>query len=783
MMTWSASKAAKSRRSLAHPWRRESGAFLVALALAGCGGGELPLADEASASADISAAVIRVPDLELSVPTQAAAAGTPFILRREAAGAAEIARYTLAPAGQPLQPSAELRFERAGLPAAAAFFWMVDGELWLLPSRRLGNVLTARLATLGYADAVAASLQTPDGRSRALAARPQASGGTGGSPLVVQQLDCQSHLAQLALRLKNADRIADMPRAVGIAVDIVATQAACDAIDVRILELDSCEGLQRAVSRAEATFAKDFAEFESLTAPLYGAQAYVQLTGVDCTPVPRGRVDDLVEAKFGQFLAILQSQQLRGDFASTAGARELRVLFGYHAQCQLLGLTDSCARLTDTIFPNLLDGMRAAAFDQCRANGAGLAVAQLHRMGSEVADPDNFLGFARFPGSALESDLVYCTDPLLDLRVFNNASVVPEELTTRAKALRPLLGLGSYATGVDIEVPRKGSLTVGGRVSALQCADGSFSAAEMVARIGGREIARRGVSAGAYTVTTAPLDLVIGRVLTDAGLDPEKTSGFTIEIFREGGQCLEPGGPAYADTFKMFEIRVALPGSGPVTSVLRGPLQIAFASDLLSDLFRPDSVSTTQRNFALSGTVEERDGRLVMQSLVARGEVVERSTTLGSRTVTVIADGSQCTFVHEFKRVLTTTLLVGNQSNSTDLTLHNGVLTLGEFSVRSPTRVRNQQSATLQSTSGNCKDVDTSPPEPSDDTFDSQISRSELLSRKSSPAFSATLVTDATGHRSVVLSGSTTDSLPRDGNGNTISQSASALVSLSATPQ
>jgi hypothetical protein len=233
----------------------------------------------------------------------------------------------------------------------------------------------------------------------------------------------------------------------------------------------------------------------------------------------------------------------------------------------------------------------------------------------------------------------------------------------------------------------------------------------------------------------------------------------------------------------MFELRVALPGSGPVTSVLRGPLQIAFASDLLSDLFRPDSVSTTQRNFALSGTVEERDGRLVMQSLVARGEVVERSTTLGSRTVTVIADGSQCTFVHEFKRVLTTTLLVGNQSNSTDLTLHNGVLTLGEFSVRSPTRVRNQQSATLQSTSGNCKDVDTSPPEPSDDTFDSQISRSELLSRKSSPAFSATLVTDATGHRSVVLSGSTTDSLPRDGNGNTISQSASALVSLSATPQ
>ena len=152
MVPWSASKAAKPRRSLAQPWRRELGASLVALALAGCGGGEVPLADEASASADISAAVIRVPDLELSVPTQAAAAGTPFILRREAAGAAEIARYTLAPAGQPLQPSAELRFERAGLPAAAAFFWMVDGELWLLPSRRLGNVLTTvnpRIVRLG----------------------------------------------------------------------------------------------------------------------------------------------------------------------------------------------------------------------------------------------------------------------------------------------------------------------------------------------------------------------------------------------------------------------------------------------------------------------------------------------------------------------------------------------------------------------------------------------------------------------------------------------------------
>ena len=474
------------------------------LGLTGCGGsGEAPLPDEASATVGASATELRVPELALTVPAQAVSAGVTLTLRREAAGTGEIARYTLAPAGQPLRQPTTLRFERAGLPAGAAFFWVVDGETWLLPATRAGNVLSASLSSLGYAASGAAPLaQGARGRSRALAVRPLASPLPGDASLIVQQLDCQAHLAQLARRLKNTDLVNDMTRAVGIADDIVATEAACTAIDVQVLEQNSCDGLQRAVSQAQALLARDFGEFQSLTAPLYAGLAFVQLTGATCTGLDAEGVDALVGAKFEQFLSILQSQQRRGDFATEAGARELKVLFSYHALCQRLGLSSSCTRLTDAIFPNLLDGMRRTAFDQCRSNGAGLAVSQFHALGAEVDNAERFLDFARFAGSAVEADLVFCTDPALDLRVFGTDNGFPEEIIDRAKTLRPLRGLGSYSTGTDIEVPRNGSLTVGGRVPALQCADGSFSAAELVARIGGREVARRGVSGGQYTVST-----------------------------------------------------------------------------------------------------------------------------------------------------------------------------------------------------------------------------------------------------------------------------------------
>lgn len=766
----------------------------LALALAGCGGSdspEAPPAQQVEATVGPAGAELTVQELALSVPPNALPRALAVSVRRETPAADEIARYTIAPAGQALAAPTELRFERSGLPARAGMFWEVAGERWLVPTTRSGNVLSARLATLGYAAAAATAAGT---RAHAFSAnalaRPLADANGNGASLVIQQLDCQAHAAQLGRRLERVDLVADMQLAVGIADDIVATEAACIALEVQILEQRSCDGLARSLSQAEAVFAKDLAEFNSIVTPLYAAKAFVELTGATCTGADPGRVDALVDSKFDQVLAVVQSQQLRGDFTTVSGMRQLSVVLAYKLPCQRLGLANTCKRLTDVILPNVVDAMRSAAFDQCRRTGFGFAVSQLHALGAETNNADSFLDVGRFGNATLEADLSYCTAPTLDLHVFDSVSGTPEELPDRAQTLQVLVGQGAYTTTTDVAVPRTGALTIGGQVKALQCADGTFSPAALVARINGVEVARRAVSGSEYTIGAPPLDLVVANALATAGLDAEKTNSFSVNIFREGGQCIEPidanaQRTVFTAPFKMFEVRVNLPPAAPVELVMRGSVTVGFSGLDVND--SPDLVKPTRKETSLSlrGQLEERAGRLVMVSSTATGTIFETSASVRKFTAINPDSGRECTFEHRFDNEKTTELVVGTgQRNDVSLGLTKTELTADEFSVRSPTRLTFKSKATLQNQNGDCQKIDTSaPPDVNDTSQGADASINKLLSLTRSTAFRAPVVTAATGRRSVALSATASDSLPRNTSSTTVSQTGSITVTLTDEPK
>lgn len=552
-------------RSLALQSMAPGLALAVLLALSACGGSSEPAADpvaETSAEVGTGGGSLALEGLALTLPPNALSQPLSVAMASQPAGPGEIARFRLAPAGQRLAVPTELRFARAGLPPKTSFFWDVGGELRLVPSTLTGDVLTARIGSLGLTalgKPLAAGGMAPTARAQALAVNALAIPPGNDGVVVVMPVDCATQIPQLAKRLEKVAAGTDQELVIAVADELEATQQLCAESDIQALQKSSCDALETAQFRAQTVLADNLTTFQEIALPLFSAEAFVQQTGATCAAADSASVGPLIAAKFEQFLQVLQSQQLRDGFASEATARDLRVLFSFKSTCDRLELGAICERLSNQIFPNLLDGMRRAAFDECRATGAGLVVSQFHFLGTTLSDAGKFLGFGRFNLADVEADLSYCTNPSLELRVFADATGLPLELTERASTLRPLVGLGNYVRSTTVAVPRDGSLTVSGQVPALRCADGSASAADLVVRIGAREVARRAVVGNAYPLATSPLDLVMSRVLLAVGLDPVATTSFTLTINREGGECLGALGSTLNQDFMLFEIRVDLP--------------------------------------------------------------------------------------------------------------------------------------------------------------------------------------------------------------------------------
>lgn len=552
--------------------------MLTLLTLSACGGGGGDTPDNTAPGAvvsttvqtlDASGGTLALQGLSLALPAAALSASTELSLQQETVDSPALARFRFSPAGQVLTAPAELRYSAANLPANARFFWEVNGERWMIPGTVSGGVLSSRVTSLGYSGAGSVQLARAQaaslgGRLQAAAERmlPMATSPSEGGSVVVAPVDCDAHITVLKTRLARAAADGDQERAVGVFNDLQATQEACVTARIQELERASCEASARAQANAQVLIANSLTAFSELTVPLFATQAFVENTSATCTSGDPAANAALIEAKFDQLLDVMKGQMARAEFDDALTVRDLGVVMHLETLCQRLELDAVCNRLTTELYPDLLDALRAAAFEECRVNATPLAVSQFYALGSRAGDPAKFFNHGRFSLAAVEADLSYCRDPSLGLRVFDGEAV-PGELTDRASTIRPLVALGNYQKTRAIEVPRDGSLNIAGSVGVLRCPNGTASAADLVVRINGREWVRRAASGNAYPLESAPLLLDLPRVLPGLGIDPTTSTGFTVRVNREGGACSD-GEQAVLDTpFTLFELNVNLPALPP----------------------------------------------------------------------------------------------------------------------------------------------------------------------------------------------------------------------------
>jgi hypothetical protein len=210
------------------------------------------------------------------------------------AGPGEIARFRLAPAGQRLSVPTELRFARAGLPPRTSFFWDVGGELRVVPSTLTGDVLTARIGSLGLTASgtpLAAGGLAPTARAQALAEKALAVPPGNDGAVVVGPIDCATQIPQLAKRLERVAAGTHQELVTTVADELEATQQLCAESDIQALQKSSCDALETAQFRAQTILAEKLSTFQEIALPLFSAEACVQLTEdrfFKRPPSPRG---------------------------------------------------------------------------------------------------------------------------------------------------------------------------------------------------------------------------------------------------------------------------------------------------------------------------------------------------------------------------------------------------------------------------------------------------------------------------------------------------------------
>jgi hypothetical protein len=180
-----------------------------------------------------------------------------------------------------------------------------------------------------------------------------------------------------------------------------------------------------------------------------------------------------------------------------------------------------------------------------------------------VARMGAYLDLGRFTYAELEADLAHCRSSLT-VTTFKDALGVPEQerVVTLAASDQP----GSAPTPLSVEIPRDGSLTLGGEVHALQCPEGSLGVDRLVVRVGGVEIDSRTLHGEWFAADTEPFDLVLTETMTRALLDAEAESSFTVEVLREGEACLG----RFSGSLRLYAIEVNVRGSQAAPPAVAG---------------------------------------------------------------------------------------------------------------------------------------------------------------------------------------------------------------------
>lgn len=545
--------------------RRLENAFglgLVSLLMA-CGGGDAtdtaypaspPFTEQSTATAlsrDLGG-TLQLDGLQLAVPPQAVGtAGLDVTLRTQAPADGALAAFQFAPAGGRLRQDATLTFSRAGLPAQARFFWVVDGQHRLLPGRVSGDTLTSTIAHLGLlpgmqrqavaAPALARPALGPNQRPQSAQARALADGDPGTGQLEVRLLACRQQIDDLELRFRTLRWERDTEVALVLFDEYQALKSDCAELNNAAVIARACAALTQASDDAQVLAADSFENFHDIAARLAHAGGLVQLAGGDCAVTgglsPDAHAAQTLAAKFDQFLDFVEARLQRAGLSDSLTQRDLALLFTLGSDCHRLELDAMCTRITNSLYPKVLDMMRTSAFESCR-NGSNQSVAVLRALGLDNSSVLRFYGFANYSPDDLVRDAAYCRDASLSLRTFHLAGGIPDELAARRVERQVLGSLGKYLTDVSIKVPLSGSLTLGARIPVLHCPDDTVVRDELVLALGGREVARYSQSGETYTLATQSVDWIPEVELPRVGL-AAKPGAHEMTLNREAGACAD----------------------------------------------------------------------------------------------------------------------------------------------------------------------------------------------------------------------------------------------------
>ena len=547
--------------------------------LAACGGSDESVGVSAaptllgSQSVGPNGGSLTIDAATLSIAPGALASEVPLTIERLPVDAAPgaLLRLRLAPAGARLTGTAsQLTVSMPGAAPDIAAYWVVEGTPLLASYARTGDSFAVPLSSLGFGT---------DGKRMSLALRKADSvralaSGSGDSPgeLRFAVLDCREQGREIAGRLaKMGTSDNAITQFEQLSDALLATAQRCDDLQVRQVRAAACAAQKLATDEAQLFLPTSLTEMKRLARLLLGTEAAVQRAGADCGPVPN--VNDLLAKSMAGYLAVLSGQLQRGDFASQAGARELKTLFGISAECQFLGLAAACDRLTRQIFPDLLDGMREAAFNECRSQGTSLPVSQFLDLGVITGRIGAFLNLARFSSIDVEADLMQCTSPRLGLRMFTTVAGVRQALPGRDIQLQPMRAFNDYRLTAQARPLRDGQIVLEGLVAVARCPNGSALAADLVVRIATnlQEVARRPSNGTRFTLDTAPIDLSVPQLLSAAALNPATAGNLSLIVRQEGGACgslIDETKQLLNQPVLLFQLDLLLedaPPGGPVT--------------------------------------------------------------------------------------------------------------------------------------------------------------------------------------------------------------------------
>lgn len=455
----------------------------------------------------------------------------------------DTARFRVTPAGLVPRALLEIAYVPAGaLPDAAALFWSDDEGAVAIGGAVEDGALVADVPTLGF---------LPGPSSAAL--RPVADTSPS-TTVAVRPLSCTERVAAFEVSLQTTAARGDADAIAREGTELEALRARCAPEEIARVEKVVCDRYLEVVDDSSDAPVDTEAEFREVIGRLLRAMTAVEKVDGVCDT---SAFEPTIEDRFARFFRAVEAEYARTPFTNDLEAHLDRfdALMRYDVVCLMTGVSDkACQRLRGSLFPGVLDRLRAAAWADCRATTNPSAPAGLLELRGESAQlsdaTDPYQRFGRFTYADLEGDVAHCASTL-DVRVYDDAATVPVEVEAARLTLAATDAVGSRPGTPSILVPADGSLTFQGDVPAPPCSVAGAEDGELVALVNGRVLSRATRTGRLFDVDLRPLEVTMEAALQAAGLGD--TGTFDLVIQRDDGSC-----PTYDWPFELYRVRVSV---------------------------------------------------------------------------------------------------------------------------------------------------------------------------------------------------------------------------------